>query len=103
MDAILALSKISHAVGYSGAGDFSIDKNNKIHKTSLNNKLVFMGISILNPKVLDLSSKETFSLIEIWDQLIENNRCYGLIYDNTWCHTGNLNSLEYANNFFKDE
>tara|TARA_Y100000590_G_scaffold470226_1_gene662892 strand:- start:5169 stop:5897 length:729 start_codon:yes stop_codon:yes gene_type:complete len=102
MDAMLALSKISHAVGYSGSGDFFIDKDGMIHKTCLgNNKFVFMGISILNPKVLDRLDKKDFSLTEIWDQLIENNRCYGFVYDKTWCHTGNLNSLDYANNFFK--
>ena len=104
MDAILALSKVSDAIGYSGSGDFYLGKNNILEsEKKITSKYVFMGISILNPIALKLTDKKKFSLIEIWKKLIFDKKCYGRMYYDKWCHTGSSQSLDYADKFFREQ
>ncbi len=99
-DAVLALSKKEKAIGYNGDGDFFLDKNNNISKEEPSSfeKFVFMGISILNTKTLDKVSDKIFSLNIIWNNLILEKKCSGVIHESNWHHTGDLISL---NNFEK--
>jgi MurNAc alpha-1-phosphate uridylyltransferase len=99
-DAVLALSKKEKAIGYNGDGDFFLDKNNNISKEDPGSfeKFVFMGISILNTKTLDKVSDKIFSLNIIWNNLILEKKCSGIIHESNWHHTGDLISL---NNFEK--
>tara|TARA_B110000438_G_scaffold223671_1_gene217297 strand:- start:708 stop:1454 length:747 start_codon:yes stop_codon:yes gene_type:complete len=102
MDAMLALSKVSDAVGYSGNGDFYLGENRTVEIEEVNiNKYVFMGISILNPSALYLTEKKKFSLLETWTRLISDKKCFGKIYNETWCHTGSTSSLIYAEEYYK--
>lgn len=104
MDAILALSKVSDAIGYSGSGDFYLGKNNILEtENKITDKYVFMGISILNPITLRLIDKKKFSLTEIWEKLIFEKKCYGKMYYDKWCHAGSGQSLAYANKFFREK
>lgn len=103
MDAILALSKVSDAIGYLGSGDFYLGKNNILEtENKITNKYVFMGISILNPITLGMIDKKKFSLIEIWKKLILDKKCYGKMHYHEWCHTGSGQSLAYADKFFRE-
>ena len=99
-DAVLALSKKEKAIGYNGDGDFFLDINNNISKENSSSfeKFVFMGISILNTKTLDKVSDKIFSLNIIWNNLILEKKCSGIIHESNWYHTGDLISL---NNFEK--
>ena len=99
-DAVLALSKKEKAIGYNGNGDFFLDINNNISKENSGSfeKFVFMGISILNTKTLNKVSDKIFSLNIIWNNLILEKKCSGIIHESNWYHTGDLISL---NNFEK--
>tara|TARA_B100000900_G_C20566510_1_gene711364 strand:- start:107 stop:838 length:732 start_codon:yes stop_codon:yes gene_type:complete len=101
MDALLALSSPKYAIGYNGNGDFLITKDGLIIDSDSKDKLVFMGISILNTKMLDLVDREKFSLVEIWNKLIKKRACHGMVYESVWCHAGNEEAINLANEFCK--
>jgi NDP-sugar pyrophosphorylase family protein len=62
--------------------------------------MVFMGISVLNTKTLELLNSDTFSLVEIWSKLIKKRTCYGIVFENIWYHAGNIEAIKLANQFF---
>ena len=100
MDALLAFSPPKNAVGYSGNGDFIVAEDGIVIDTDRSDKMVFMGISVLNTKTLELINSDTFSLVEIWSKLIKKRTCYGIVFENIWYHAGNIEAIKLANQFF---
>ena len=101
MDALLALSSPKNAVGYFGGGDFIITEDGTVIESDRSDKMVFMGISVLNTKTLELINDDRFSLVQIWSKLIKKRTCYGLVFENTWYHAGNVDAIKLANQFSK--
>ena len=99
MDALLAFSSPKNAVGYYGSGDYIIASDGTVIESDRSDKMVFMGISVLNTKTLELVKAERFSLVEIWSKLIKKRTCYGLVFENTWYHAGNVEAINLANQF----
>ncbi len=56
-------------------GDFNL-KNNIISKDNVNN-FIFTGLQLLDRNHLDLITKKVFSMNEVWDKLINENKLYG--------------------------
>ena len=71
MDALLAFSSPKNAIGYSGDGDYIIANDGTVIESDRSDKMVFMGISVLNTKTLELVNTDIFSLVEIWSKLIK--------------------------------
>ena len=101
MDALLAFSSPKNALGYSGSGDYIIAKDGTVIESDQSDKMVFMGISVLNTKTLELVNAERFSLVEIWSKLIKKRTCYGMVFENIWFHAGNVEAIKLANQFSK--
>ena len=99
MDALLAFSSQKNAVGYFGGGDFIITEDGTVIESDRSDKMVFMGISVLNTKTLELINDDRFSLVQIWSKLIKKRTCYGLVFENTWYHAGNVEAINLANQF----
>ena len=57
-------------------GDFNL-KNNIVSK-DMENDFIFTGLQLLNRKYLDLIKKKVFSMNEVWNILIKNNKLFGL-------------------------
>ena len=79
MDALLAFSSPKNALGYSGSGDYIIANDGTVIESDRSDKMVFMGISVLNTKTLELVNAERFSLVEIWSKLIKKEHV------TVWC------------------
>lgn len=101
MDALLAFSSPKNALGYSGSGDYIIANDGTVIESDRSDKMVFMGISVLNTKTLELVNAERFSLVEIWSKLIKKRTCYGMVFENIWFHAGNVEAIKLANQFSK--
>tara|TARA_Y200000002_G_scaffold338891_1_gene308539 strand:- start:3627 stop:4325 length:699 start_codon:yes stop_codon:yes gene_type:complete len=56
-------------------GDFNL-KNNIISKDNENN-FIFTGLQLLDRNHLDLITKKVFSMNEVWDKLIKENKLHG--------------------------
>ena len=102
MDALLACSFPKNAVGYNGGGDFVIADDGIIIKSDRPDKMVFMGISVLNTKTLALVKNDKFSLVEIWNELIKKGTCYGMVFEDIWYHAGNAEAIKLANQFLSE-
>ena len=99
MDLLLCLIKKKKFFGYKGKGDFNLEEPKK--KTSrLNleqhNDLVFSGLQLVKPKLLEKKRKKKFSMREIFFSNI-NNKIYGMININEWYHISEPNDLKNLN------
>ena len=69
-------------------GDFNLN-NNKLTRNSVNN-YIFTGCQIINKSIIKSINKKTFSILEIWDQLISQQDLFGIESKNTFYHVTNL-------------
>lgn len=95
MDALLLLAGANKSVGYSGAGDFSMGSDGRLHRPAKSEVVpfVFAGVSIIHPRLLDDMPDGAFSLNLPWDRAIEAGRVFGLRHDGIWMHVGTPEAL----------
>ena len=98
MDALLLLQPADRAVGYDGAGDFSIDADGRLSRRGEDPHapLVFMGVQLLHPRLFADTKVERFSLNRIYDRTLSDGRLFGLVHDGEWFHVGTPRDLATA-------
>ena len=69
-------------------GDFKLDFN-KLNK-NINNEYIYTGCQIFNRDLLNFINKKVFSIIEIWNELINKNILFGFESKNKFYHVSNL-------------
>jgi len=70
------------------SGDFNL-QNNQLTKNS-NNEYIYTGCQIFNRDLLNSINKKVFSIIEIWNELINKNILFGFESKNKFYHVSNL-------------
>ena len=71
------------------SGDFSLDKNNFLNKSS--NDYIYTGCQLLNPNIFNLKKKgDIFSMNEIWNDLIAQESLNGCLSSCFFLHATNL-------------
>lgn len=95
MDGLLLLQPRENAVGYNGAGDFSIDKAGRIRRRAegATAPLVFMGVQLLHPRLFEGCVVARYSLNRLYDQALVAGRLFGLVHDDDWFHVGTPEDL----------
>ena len=73
-------------------GDFEL-KNNLISKTN-DKKYIYTGCQILNKKIFTNYKVKNFSIIEVWNRLIEKNELYGFESINDFYHLTDLQTFK---------
>lgn len=123
MDALLLLVPMERAVGYSRAGDFSLDEPpsvglepgpattrplpEKAPARGRSGKLVrrgdsptapyvFTGAQILSPVLFRDVPEGPFSLNLVWDRAIAAGRAFGIVHPGAWCDVGTPEGLAEA-------
>lgn len=98
MDVALLLADRFRTLGYRGDGDFEINKTGSIvaKEKSLSRPYVYSGYRIEHPRVYDTEKVRKFSVLEIWQTLLEKGRLYGLPMDRFWLHVGDPVALQDA-------
>ena len=86
--------------------DLSFDKNlrgdfdlldNQLNKKKLN-QYIFTGCQILNKKIFSSIKNKSFSILQIWNDLIKENKLYGYESKNKFYH---ITDLEIYNKLLK--
>ena len=86
--------------------DLSFDKNlkgdfdlldNQINKKKLN-QYIFTGCQIISKKLFASIKNKSFSILQIWNDLIKENKLYGYESKNKFCH---VTDLEIYNKLLK--
>ena len=71
------------------SGDFSLDKNNLLNKSS--NDYIYTGCQLLNPNIFNLKKEgDIFSMNEIWNDLIAQESLNGCSSSCSFLHATNL-------------
>ena len=70
------------------SGDFNL-KNNLIYKES-ENEFVYIGCQIINKNLFVRNKIEKFSILEIWNDLLDNKNLYGYESHKEFYHLTNL-------------
>jgi len=77
-------------------GDFDLF-NNQLNKKKLN-QYIFTGCQIINKKVFASIKNKSFSILQIWNDLIKENKLYGYESKNKFYH---ITDLEIYNKLLK--
>ena len=104
MDALLMLAPIARAANFDGLGDFIMNQNGNLERRleKTVSPFAYMGLSIVNPKVLSGAPKGAFSLNWLYDRAIDRGRLSGLVHDGLWYHISTPSDLEIARRRFSD-
>ena len=69
-------------------GDFNLDSKNML---SYKEKIfIYTGCQIINKNIFSINNKNSFSIIEIWNQLIDENKLYGFESLNDFIHVTDI-------------
>lgn len=98
MSALLLLAPRDSSIGYSGRGDFHLDRSGRLARRGASDfaPYVFAGVSILKPELFEGITEDAFSLNIIFDKAIAQNALFGLPLDGTWMHVGTPAALREA-------
>ena len=78
-------------------GDFKLDMNKL--KRNTNNQYIYTGCQIFSRDLLNSINKKVFSIIEIWNELIQKNILFGFESKNKFHH---ITDLEIYNKLLKN-
>jgi MurNAc alpha-1-phosphate uridylyltransferase len=98
MDALLLVVPLARAVGYDGAGDFTLGDDGRLARRgdAASAPYVFTGVQVLHPRLLDGCPSGPFSLNVLYDRAIAGGRLGGLVHDGRWFHIGTVDGLHLA-------
>jgi MurNAc alpha-1-phosphate uridylyltransferase len=98
MDALLLVASTVRAVGYSGRGDFMLDKEGRLSRRPerMIVPFTYAGAAILHPRLLADSPEGAFSLNLLFDRAIEAGRLFGTRLDGLWINVETPGAIAVA-------
>ena len=69
-------------------GDFNLNSKNILNYKE--KAFIYTGCQIINKKVFSIINQNSFSIIEIWNQLIDENKLYGFESLNDFIHVTDI-------------
>lgn len=102
-DIILGLTKTKNYFGYNGQGDFNLIKeHNEIEKSEHNNEFSFVGLQIINPKILKYAPQQYFSMSYFYQNYKKLNiKLKAIELNSQFFHIGDVKAKEDFENFNK--
>ena len=94
MGALLLLVPLERTVGYTRAGNFSGDAQNRLTRDT--SGMVYTGAQVLHTDGLADINKTSFSLNVLWDQMLQEQRLYGIEYPGFWADVGTPDGIRLA-------
>lgn len=98
MDALLLLASTVRSIGYSGRGDFILDKDGRLARRPERTvaPFVYAGAAILSPHIFSDVPEGPFSLNLLFDRAITAGRLFGVRLDGTWINVETPASVKAA-------
>ena len=91
MDALLLMVPLARAHNHGGQGDFHLAPDGRIIKRRQPGRpapLVYTGVQILSPRVIQDWPEGPFSTMLFWERAIAAGRAYGLVHQGLWFDVG---------------
>ena len=73
-------------------GDFNLESKNILNYKEKN--FIYTGCQIINKKVFPIINKKSFSIVEIWNKLVNENKLYGFESLNDFAHVTDIEIFE---------
>ncbi|MDA5092940.1 nucleotidyltransferase family protein [Aliiroseovarius sp. KMU-50] len=99
MDALLVLVPRSRAVGYTRPGNFLIGPDGRI---TPGDGHVYTGLQIIRTDHFAAHKKSAFSMWEIWNKMLADQRVFGLIHEGGWSDVGHPEGIPLAENMLNE-
>ncbi len=100
-DILLGLKKTDEYFGYNGNGDFDLQENGDLVKNTQENSHVFVGLAIIDPKILKFAPEKSFSMGYFYNNTKNLGlKIKGLELEPDFFHIGDVESLEKVQQFF---
>lgn len=98
MDGLLMLLKRPDALGYNGHGDFFLGADNRLQRKGAKPSApyVYSGLQIIKTERLTEIPETGFSIGQLWEKMLADNRLSGAIYDGAWVDVGYPEGIELA-------
>ena len=95
MDALLLLVPLARALNHKGIGDFHMGRTGRLRRRARSHvaPFVFTGIQMLSKRILRDAPEGPFSTNVLWDQAIEEGRCFGAVHQGLWFDVGTPTSI----------
>lgn len=93
MDGLLMTVPLENAVGHAGTGDFLVAENGQLTRGA---GAVYGGVQIVKTDGLAAIKEQKFSLNLLWDQMLNDERLFGLHYSGKWCDVGHPDGITQA-------
>ena len=100
MDALLGCIRVENCLGRVSPGDFTIDESGMISRKG---DFVYGGVQIIKTDRVKAHPNRTFSLNEVWDQIAQDKRLFGLDYPGRWCDVGHPDGIALAEGLFRGQ
>lgn len=103
MDELLLLAPGDSTLGYSGAGDFNLDRNARITRRQGGfAPYVYAGVQIFKPELAQSFKQEKFSRNLIWDETLKRQKIFGHVMSGFWMHVGDPYAVKAAEAVLRD-
>ena len=79
------------------SGDFEL--RNNLLKKNYNNNYIYIGCQILNKDLFKKYKVDSFSILEIWNELLKRNKLNGFESFNKFYHLTNLDTFKKLQDF----
>lgn len=98
MDILLMIAVVSRAVGYSGRGDFVMDKEGMLARVPERtvSPFIYAGAAIADPRFFEGEAVRPVSLNRFFDRAIAEGRLYGMRMDGLWLTVGTPDAIGEA-------
>jgi MurNAc alpha-1-phosphate uridylyltransferase len=98
MDALLALVPIQNAQEHRGTGDFNLETNSRLSRkgSAQSAEFVYAGAQIIKTDLLETIPETCFSLNVLWDQMLAQERVYGVVHHGGWIDVGRPEGIVVA-------
>lgn len=98
MGARLMLAAMDQQLGYEGAGDFIAEPDGRIlfREERPRAPWAYMGVQIVDPRIVDAEPLEPFSFTRVWRRLAGEGRLYGAPLGGYWMHVGDPEARSQA-------
>jgi len=97
MDILLLTARPGQATGHTGAGDFTIDADGRLHRYKGEGEpIIYAGAIILNPRIFDGITEPKFSLNRCFDRAGSAGRLFGAPMQGHWLTVGTPEAIGEA-------
>ncbi|MDC9700667.1 MAG: nucleotidyltransferase family protein [Alphaproteobacteria bacterium] len=98
MDMVILLSPPEDIRGYSGLGDFILQKDGRVRRRREDDSFspVYMGVGIVHPRLFSVAPSGAFSLNLLFDHMLTRGRLFGYLNEGICLHVGTPEGLDFA-------